>query len=124
MTPIELPAGTYQIGDLCYLQDEYLWEQILETQEGKLGKLGDGRLFVYMPTAYGDGVYTDNHGEDWYVDSGTIGILRSFPNDPEDVIEYPSPMGRTVFFKEPFNVYEKDGVLYFGDIWIATAYDE
>ena len=124
MKPIELPAGVYQIGDLCYLQDEYLWEQILETPEGKLGKLGDGRLFVYLPTAHGDGVYTDNYGGEWYVDSGTIGILQAFGNETEDVIAFPSPTGRSVEFREPFIVYEKDGILHFGDFYIASDYDE
>ena len=124
MTPIELPAGTYQIGDLSYLQDERLYEKIVETPESILGKLDDGRLFVYLPTAYGDGVYLDNYDEEWYVDSGAIGILQAMPDDPEDVIESPSPMGRTIIFKDPFKVYEKDGILFFGDVWIVTAFDE
>ena len=72
-----LPAGNYKIGDLCYGGN---WAEILEHPDafGKTcsGKLKNGKEFWFSGTAYGDGAYFDQYGNQYYVDSGTIGCIQ------------------------------------------------
>jgi hypothetical protein len=117
---ITLPAGRYLIGDLCYQDD--VWDEITESGDFSPfvnGVTSDGRSYAYMSTAYGDGDYLDDVGYNYYVDSGTIGIV-SYPGD----VKLSSPLGRTHDFPEPFEVYSEDGVLHFGHVVIDTAGSE
>jgi hypothetical protein len=111
---ITLPAGRYLIGDLCYQDD--VWDEILGDGELESGTTRDGRTYAYMSTAYGDGEYDDDVGYNYYVDSGTIGIV-SYPGD----VKLSSPLGRTHDFPEPFEVYSDGGLLHFGHVVIDTV---
>jgi hypothetical protein len=114
-----LPAGRYVIGDLCY-RDQDDWDQMIYSfQPGKAKSLDDGRMYVYLKTAYGDGSYLDQYGNEYWVDSGTIGIMQY-----DGKLE--SNMGRTFNFDGPFQVYEENGKLIFGNVIIDTdpVYDE
>ena len=109
-----LPAGRYIIGDLCY-RDQEDWDQMIDSyQPGKVKSLDDGRKYVYLKTAYGDGSYSDQNGNEYWVDSGTIGIMQY------DDGKLGSSMGHTFDFAEAFEVYESNGVLHFGHISIDT----
>lgn len=111
---VTLPDGHYLIGDLCYLDQEDADELFADYQPGRVRTLHDGRKYVYLNTAYGDGSYLDQDGAVYYVDSGTIGIIQY-----DRLAD--GPMGRSVYFPKPFEVYDEDGVLHFGDVVIDTV---
>jgi hypothetical protein len=114
MDIVTLPAGRYVIGDLCY-RDQDDWDQMISKYKpGKLSTINDGRKYVYLATQYGDGCYLDQFGKDYYVDSGTIGIM-------EYINKLDSPSGRTYDFDGPFQVYKDGAKLIFGSIIIDTA---
>jgi len=75
-----MKAGTYYVGDLCYvLHDE--WDEVCQlTINGNRAiggefNLKDGRRFAMYNTMYGDGTYHDNLGGEYWVDSGSIGCI-------------------------------------------------
>lgn len=79
---VSLKAGEYWIGDLCYVLHE-VWDEVVDliykdSEEGREGAftLSDGRKFVLFNTAYGDGEYRDQNGNEYGVDAGNIGIIR------------------------------------------------
>ena len=110
-----LPAGRYYIGDLCYIKT-LDWDDLLKVSNFEDGAftLSDGRDFVIMGTAYGDGTYYDNENREYGVDSGTIGII-SVPQDHQPVLG-----GNLVDFDEEFEVWPFNGKLHFGDVVIET----
>jgi hypothetical protein len=110
MTIINLPAGQYVIGDLCYREE---WDDIIDYGSVVNGALRDGRRYAYMQTQYGDGSYIDQSGKDYYVDSGTIGIMEYDGN-------LDSPMGRTYKFENEFTCEKNGAILRFGNVVIDT----
>jgi hypothetical protein len=139
-----MAAGTYYVGDLCYVIDEnsgmgaredwdevckLMWPDDFRTQmiDGKL-KLADGREFCIFGTQYGDGEYMvrdQGHGylKSTYVDSGTIGCIKI-----EDIKNYDTAqcakLGNIVTFEEDFECYESQGTMVFGHLTIETGDDE
>lgn len=77
-----MQAGKYYVGDLCYIMTEAEWDEFLDlTCEGPRINDGefqfkDGRRFASYSTMYGDGSYSDQHGNDYGVDAGLIGCIR------------------------------------------------
>lgn len=77
-----MPAGKYYVGDLCYVMTDAEWDQFCsitikgnECLEGEF-QMPDGRRFATYSTAWGDGVYRDQYGDRYCVDSGSIGCIR------------------------------------------------
>ena len=77
---VQLPAGKYYVGDLCYvLHDE--WDEVcdLTIKENEcingVFTLKNGTQFALYGTAYGDGGYYDTGGREYGVDSGTLGCV-------------------------------------------------
>lgn len=75
-----MPAGEYYVGDLCYVMDED-WDEVLsliikgnEVLDGEFS-LKDGRRFAIYSTAWGDGGYYDQFGNEYGVDAGSIGCI-------------------------------------------------
>ena len=128
-----MPAGRYYVGDLCYVMHDAWTEAVdlmfpsaaegYKSVEGVM-KLKDGRQFAIFSTAYGDGYYSDNLGNDYPVDAGSIGCIRveDIKDDTADI-----GLGNVIDFDQDF-VVESDGEnLKFGHIVIATGvedYDE
>jgi len=91
-----MKAGTYYIGDLCYVMQD-VWEEVCgimftDNTRGNEGEftLKDGRQFAVYCTTYGDGTYSDQLGRKYWVDAGVIGcILES------DIVEYTTSWGST-----------------------------
>lgn len=81
-----MPAGTYLIGDPCYIIPNEDWDNFVETvHDNQICKFtlssGEEILVWYSHTEFGDGEYTAEsyHGEHQLpVDSGTIGIVQKF----------------------------------------------
>jgi hypothetical protein len=78
-----MPAGTYYIGDPCYLfngptGDEW-WNKLCDLMFRPMyhGLLEVDRITVWSDsTNFGDGSYSSNKDREYFVDSGTIGIVR------------------------------------------------
>ena len=68
-----MPAGRYWVGDLCYVLDAEDWSH-LPCGDG-LYELADGRTIAKFSTVHGDGTYGDDIGNEYAVDSGTIGCI-------------------------------------------------
>ena len=130
-----MPAGTYYIGDLCYvMHDEwreccklffpYVPGQLEQHHvEGEF-TLADGRRFASFGTAYGDGEYASNIGTSHCVDSGSIGCIRvedirDTTHDADRIAE----LGAIVKFDQPFEVSADSGLLKFGHVEIETNSD-
>jgi hypothetical protein len=117
---MKLKAGKYWVGDLCYILPSEGWDAVCSRLgdgpkpvggEFTLGK-HEGAIF---PTAYGDGVYYDQVGREFGVDSGTLGIF------PAGVYESQFSSGGSVIdFSEDFEVSCVDGEMRFGHIRIRT----
>ena len=77
---IMMKAGTYYVGDLCYVMHED-WDEVCAlTINGNRAiggefNLKDGRRFAIYNTMYGDGTYHDQQGKEYWVDSGSIGCI-------------------------------------------------
>lgn len=120
------PAGEYWIGDLCYVMHPE-WNEMCDLffagrtdhgcNEGKF-TLADGRTVFAGTTAYGDGVYRDNRGNDYGVDAGLLGMIAV-----KDIVESEQQYlnGGNVFqFDAAFQVSVERGLFNFGDIEIDT----
>ena len=75
-----MKAGTYYVGDLCYVLHER-WDEVCELiiegnrcLDGEFN-LKDGTRFAIYGTAYGDGNYFDQNGKSYDVDAGSIGCV-------------------------------------------------
>jgi hypothetical protein len=122
----------YFIGDLCYvLSDE--WSDVcdvtlaptVDPEEDFFFELEDGRSFHMISTAYGDGVYYDQKGNSYPVDSGTIGAIKVENLDPA-VLADALERGLGAVHEFPYELLELDaelerGILHFGDVSIDTA---
>ncbi len=121
-----MPAGTYWIGDLCYvLESDEEWDEVLEltldkdnesweVTEGEF-TMKDGRRFAMYNTKYGDGTYADQHGFQYGVDSGSIGCIRL-----EDIRGEVSDGGSIVVFENDFTTRNDAGLIRIGHIRIDT----
>jgi hypothetical protein len=132
-----MPAGTYYVGDLCYVMDKE-WDAVLrhiiDTASSRLIEgefiLDDRRRFALYSTKWGDGQYGSNIGATFGVDAGIIGVIRI-----DDILGLDRAsverLGAVVEFKTCFDhagaTYDSmggrnrwDGVIRFGDVEIYT----
>lgn len=77
-----MPAGRYYVGDLCYVMTDKEWDQFCgitikgnQCLDGEF-EMPDGRKFATYGTAWGDGCYRDQFGNEYSVDAGLIGCIR------------------------------------------------
>lgn len=119
----QFPAGTYYIGDFCYILKEKDYDDIVcsfqyDEQPYQYKKF----LFCFNNTAYGDGIYTDQYGNKYAVDSGTIGIINITTKVMLKEANKLMKDGRAnvVVFHKPFSVCCCNGVFEFGNIFIDT----
>ena len=125
-----MKAGTYYVGDLCYvLHDE--WDEVCELiikdgvcLDGEF-TLKDGRRFAIYSTAYGDGTYLDQSGNEYGVDAGSIGCILLSDINLESEGNFLTG-GNIVPFENDFHTDEEDGRIMFGSLIIDTdpVYDE
>lgn len=124
-----MPAGTYYVGDLCYVMHD-AWDEFCDiTIEGNrvldgVFSLKNGVKFATFGTAWGDGCYYDGSGREYGVDAGLIGCIRVEDIDPSEADNVPS--GNVIEFTEDFVCYRRGGVIRFGDVYIDTdpSFDE
>jgi len=118
---VSVPPGKYWLGDPCYSVPDSLWAELLnscEFFERPVGKVtteaGETFQVLAFGTKYGDGTYQDQHGHDFPVDAGLIGLTPVGMARGE-------PFGSLlVEFKVETECSEDDGVLCFGNYEINT----
>jgi hypothetical protein len=124
----EFKAGKYYVGDPCYAIPDEEWGSLLKDTgffgletDNTITNWDDG-LYEYRGytcfvdgTAYGDGVYCGQNGEEFGVDAGLIGII------PMDAIpNFDCDGGEEMTFEKDFDVWTEDGVFYFDELVIDT----
>jgi hypothetical protein len=118
-----LPAGKYYIGDPCYVFNDKTWDHLNEVHwdsmsTGEIFEHGGGQVWMHT-TKFGDGVYDDQNGTEYGVDSGLIGIV------PIALIEDPAgeENGTILEFARGVTVSYDNGTFYIGNITIKTNSD-
>lgn len=106
-----LPAGTYYVGDTCYVLDDDTYEEMMYID----GLCTNGTDIIgFFPTAYGDGCYKDTKGRSYGVDGGNIGIVPIELCNPNYVgfgtvitipneFHFGSTKDFTIWLKDPVN---------------------
>ncbi len=119
-----LKKGKYYVGDLCYVNDER-WDEVCNRlfasksrRPGGEFELEDGIKFAVYCTAWGDGCYEDNLGNQYGVDAGVIGCIRV--DDLHKMGEAPSDLGTIHEFEKDFETGYEDGTIFFGDLKVET----
>jgi len=130
-----MKAGTYYIGDLCYVMTDSEWDEFCDlTIKGEKCLDGeftfkDGRSFATYGTLYGDGGYHSNIGTSHSVDAGLIGCIRVEDiraNKYEDIAE----LGAIHTFVEDFQTSGGrgtqgwNGTIKFGSVEVYTGGEE
>ncbi len=120
---MKFKAGTYYVGDVCYVVQDKDWDGLLEKSNyfncqstGEWNGEYNGHPMFVASTAYGDGCYQDNQGRDYLVDAGLIGIMpvEAITTNPE------GRGGQIIKFEEEFDVKWDEGEFTFGDVIIET----
>ena len=134
---VKMDAGTYYVGDPCYVIEQDEWSYFLDSErnppddEDNPHAVNDvmiydykGAISVSLWTLYGDGEYSGSDGNSYCVDSGTIGVVPvSILTDK--ALEDADRLGVIVEFGDDFVCkYDGEGVLAFGDIYIDTGEED
>lgn len=119
-----MKAGTYYVGDLCYVLHER-WDEFCaltisgnNVLDGEFN-LKDGTRFATFTTRWGDGNYFDQDGKSYDVDAGLIGCVHIEDIDltrPDNFLAG----GRVVEFVNDFSTFSAGGVITIGNIVIDT----
>ena len=122
-----MKAGTYYIGDLCYVMHDRWDEFCLLTINGHRVldgefNLSDGTRFATFTTRWGDGTYKDELGNEYSVDAGLIGCIRVDDISPEELPNIKD--GRVFEFVKDFTTFSSGGVISIGTVSIDTDYEE
>lgn len=127
-TLVDVPAGTYILGDPCYVIADNQWEPLLKSAnyfvDSSVGKLTVGdktHKVLGFGTAWGDGCYQDNLGNEYPVDSGLIGLVPiEVAQIDESLIMQSMFPPIKVTFDRPVLCENTNGVMKFGHIRIDT----
>ena len=128
---MSMPTGRYYIGDLCYVMSDEEWDEVCSITikdnkciEGEFN-LKDGRRFALYGTAWGDGLYNDQYGHSYAVDSGTIGcILESdIKENIDDILQLGALIDMNTSFVTSGGRGDPDweGIIQFGTVMIETS---
>jgi len=129
------PAGDYLIIDPCYVYEGARWLALLDTFWNTPGGVKTdpvtGCRFAYSATATGDGVYADQDGYLYGVDSGSLACLPLVMIDAATLVDLPARdrsageacSGRLVTFTAPWVCVpcDTEGVIRFGPVEIVTG---
>jgi hypothetical protein len=118
-----LKKGVYFIGDPCYMFDGS-WGKILEGTDyfQAENQIINKKKVFCDGTAYGDGCYFDQDGNEYGVDAGLLGALpiSLLKVDNKYTKDELSRLGRIVKFDADFDCESDKGVFDFGHIHIDT----
>lgn len=105
-----LPPGRYFLGDPVYTLGGAWAPEPAPVVTGSV----DGQPFVGVPTAFGDGVFLDQEGYQYPVDSGFLAAIPARAGQKE------TNLVRLVEFTEPVVVECRGGLVRFGNLEIDT----
>ncbi|MBG23680.1 MAG: hypothetical protein CMF22_10180 [Idiomarinaceae bacterium] len=115
---IRMKAGTYYIGDPCYVIHDDNWMGFLDLMYEV-----DDNEFQYKgftcwvgSTAFGDGIYFDNFDNNYPVDAGLIGIVPVGAVEDKTGLEH----GNIAVFSEDFTIDYHCGYFNIGGVEINT----
>lgn len=120
---VEVPPGTYFLGDPCYAVPQEHWMPLLESCDffnGSPVGIANGVQVLAFETACGDGTYYDRQGNAFGVDAGLIGLT---PIElARQRIDRPTleGLGLVVTFTKTTRCTSSQGFLHFGPHRIAT----
>ena len=124
---VEVPAGSYVLGDPCYSFPDYdEWMELLESCnyfENPMGTISRGTDNYYVlafSTRWGDGRYRGTDGNSYAVDAGLIGLVpvEALRSDADSLRD---DLCTVVTFDKPTKCYtDGEGKLRFGHITIDT----
>jgi hypothetical protein len=124
---VVLPAGTYFIGDPCYVLGE--WDKVIDDTncfyEQEIHKLHNMN-YVGFHTAHGDGEYEGSDGKRYPVDAGLIGAVDIELVRQQGVINLDNlqfeeeKFGSIITFNSPTECGVRSGMIYFGNMTIHT----
>jgi hypothetical protein len=118
MDRITMPAGQYYLGDPCYCLAS-MWREVLDKSNyfETPFVIGKKLPIIAFETAFGDGIYFDQNGTEYSVDSGLIGLVPVSMADS-------APIGvQKVKFKTSVECYIDGPRLHFGEYVIDTDPD-
>jgi len=123
-----MPAGTYFIGDPCYVIPDDEWSDFVgpycvDYRDGDGLQIYKGMKVFAASTSCGDGCYRDNRGNSYGVDSGMLGIVPVELCDPNELDKVMSrkDLGAIMKYDRDFEVScSPDAVFTFGHIVIET----
>lgn len=116
---VTVPPGKYVLGDPCYTFPGDHWTELLYSCnffKGQAVGKAAGLEVVAFDTAYGDGLYFDQEGNEYPVDAGMLGLVPVFEG-----IDFSDTLGMIVEFTEP-TLCKTDGMgrMKFGHYEINT----
>lgn len=127
---VPIAAGRYFVGDPCYTagRDDTAWQKWVDVtmQDDRVDLLTgtyNGYPVIGAGTAYGDGTFYDQYGNQYPVDAGLIGVVSAELIDRMNVSEDEyAGLGRFVDFEKD-TVLERtdDGTIIIGDLVIVTG---
>ena len=122
-----MKAGTYYIGDLCYVMHPE-WDEFCSLTinghnvlDGEFN-LKDGRRFATFTTKWGDGTYKDEQGRAYGVDAGLIGCINVKDITPSELENLKD--GHMVEFVQDFSTFSAGGIIRIGSVCIDTDFEE
>lgn len=124
-----MKAGTYFVGDPCYVINDKEWHIYLDACDyGNINPFQfNGHSAWVDNTAFGDGVYYDQHGNQFPVDSGLIGVTPIEVCDQAEVNNaLERQLGVIISPEKDFSTSCSDkGTFYIGNMIIDTGeYDD
>lgn len=109
--------GKYFLCDPCYVVPDEDWMELIKTADyfSDAECIYKGHQIISFSTAYGDGSYNDQFGNEFPVDSGMIGLVPV-----EFGVQDPNMIHLIVEFTKPTKCFSEDGKLHFGKYIIDT----
>jgi hypothetical protein len=124
-TEVVVPAGTYFLGDPCYIiSHDAGWMELLDScgyfDGSPVGEVHGCEVLAFG-TKYGDGVYFDQLGRAFGVDAGLIGLVPVQPWEHEVRKALGDGLGKLVVFTEDSTCTSEDGLLTFGPVAVINT---
>ena len=123
----KLPAGTYYVGDLCYLIPDSDWADLLEATSYLESEDGffnvNGVKFFSSSTAWGDGRYLDQSGREYPVDAGLIGCYpySGPPIRGGHILTFEEDFSCTNCVRSGSYIDDTEGEIRIGNVSILTS---
>lgn len=122
---VEVPAGSYYLGDPCSALGDASWKQVGKTSNyfynAPVATINGQRVLGFH-TEHGDGLYFDNFGHSFDVDTGLIGLVPEGLIDKHSAYRRMPRIGTIVKFDEPTVCSTDRGVMAFGRYQIDTRW--